>query len=227
MTTPILELRNVIKKYPLGDQEVFALNGVDFLLRSGEFVAVMGPSGSGKSTLMHVASFLDAPSSGEIYLKGKHVKNLNEKDLAALRNKEIGFIFQQFNLLDRVSALENVELPLLYAGVSKEERRRRGREALERVGLGDRMNNTRSQLSGGQQQRVAIARALITNPSIIFADEPTGNLDSKSSADVMGFLSELNKQGKTILMVTHEDDIAQYAKKIIRMKDGKIVQGGA
>lgn len=226
-TGTVLELKKVVKKYSIGGQDVFALNGVDFSLHEGEFIAVMGPSGSGKSTLMHVASFLDSPTSGEILLKGKQVQNLSEKELAALRNKEIGFIFQQFNLLDRVSAIENVGLPLLYAGVSKEERLRRAKEALEKVGLNDRMNNTRSQLSGGQQQRVAIARALITNPSIIFADEPTGNLDSKSSEDVMGFLTELNKQGKTILMVTHEDDIAHYAKKIIRMKDGNIVQGAS
>lgn len=225
MTSSILELKNIVKKYTLGGQDVFALNGVDFSLKKGEFVAVMGPSGSGKSTLLHIASFLDSPSSGEIFLKDTRVQDFSEKELARLRNKEIGFIFQQFNLLDRVSALENVGLPLLYAGVSKEERLQRSRDALEKVGLKDRMNNTRSQLSGGQQQRVAIARALVTDPSIIFADEPTGNLDSKSSADVMGFLTDLHKQGKTILMVTHEDDVASYAEKIIRMKDGKIVKG--
>ena len=225
MTSPILELKNIVKKYSLGGQDVYALNGVDFSLKKGEFVAVMGPSGSGKSTLLHIASFLDGPTSGEIFLKNIRVQDFNERELAGLRNKEIGFIFQQFNLLDRVSALENVGLPLLYAGVSKDERLRRAREALEKVGLKDRMNNTRSQLSGGQQQRVAIARALVTNPSIIFADEPTGNLDSKSSADVMGFLTDLHKQGKTILMVTHEDDVAAYAEKTIRMKDGKIVKG--
>lgn len=223
MSTPVLELRNVTKAYTLADEKFFALNEVSFALREGEFIAVMGPSGSGKSTFLHVASFLDAPTSGSILLRGRQIENFSEKELAALRNKEIGFIFQQFNLLERVSAVENVALPLIYAGVPERERTRRSVEALGHVGLGDRLQNTRSQLSGGQQQRVAIARALVTNPSIIFADEPTGNLDSKSSKDVMEILRDLHKHGKTILMVTHENDIAKFAKKVIHMRDGKIV----
>ena len=223
MKTPILELQDITKTYTVGGETMFALNHVSLQLKEGEFIAVMGPSGSGKSTLLHIASFLDVPTSGAIVLKGKKVERFTEKELAALRNKEIGFIFQQFNLLERVSAVENVALPLIYAGVSNEERTHRAVVALEKVGLGDRLQNARSQLSGGQQQRVAIARALVNNPSIIFADEPTGNLDSKSSKDVMGVLTDLSKQGKTILMVTHEDDIARYAKKIIRMKDGSVL----
>jgi len=219
----VLELQHVVKTYTLGEETFNALNGVSFILRKGDFVAVMGPSGSGKSTLLHVSSFLDSPTSGQIILNGKKVEKFNERELAVLRNREIGFIFQQFNLLERVSALENVALPLLYAGVPQKERIRRASEALQRVGLGEKMQNTRSQLSGGQQQRVAIARALVNNPAIIFADEPTGNLDSKSSKDVMDILKDLHKQKKTILMVTHEEDIAAYAKKTIKMKDGKIL----
>lgn len=222
MKKSVLELHHIIKTYKLGDQIFNALNDVSFTLNQGDFVAVMGPSGSGKSTFLHIASFLDSPTSGTLILKGSKVESFNERELAHLRNREIGFIFQQFNLLERVSALENVELPLIYASVPTAERHARAKAALELVGLGDKLKNSRAQLSGGQQQRVAIARALVTNPSIIFADEPTGNLDSQSSKDVMKLLTDLHKQNKTILMVTHEEDIAKYAKKIIRMKDGKI-----
>lgn len=220
---PLLELHHVTKSYHIGEQEVRALDDISFTLNEGDFVAVMGPSGSGKSTFLHIASFLDAPTSGDILLKGKKVENFSEKELARLRNREIGFIFQQFNLLERVSAVENVSLPLLYSGVSIKERETRAIEALQHVGLGERLHNTRSQLSGGQQQRVAIARALVTNPTIVFADEPTGNLDSKSAEEVMDILKGLNKKGKTILMVTHEPDIAQHAKRQVRFKDGKVV----
>ncbi|HAU99289.1 MAG TPA: macrolide ABC transporter ATP-binding protein [Candidatus Pacebacteria bacterium] len=219
----MLELRNVSKVYTVGMVEIHALHDVSLCIREGEFVAVMGPSGSGKSTLLHVASFLDGPTSGDILLAGERVTEFSEKKLAKLRNEQIGFIFQQFNLLDRVSALENVSLPLLYSGVSRLERIHRATEALVRVGLGERLQNTRSQLSGGQQQRVAIARALVNNPSIIFADEPTGNLDSKSSVEIMQILADLHKQGKTIVMVTHEEDIAKYAKRVIHMRDGDVI----
>lgn len=224
MNDAVLELQHVVKTYTLGEETFNALNDVSFTLKKGDFVAVMGPSGSGKSTLLHVSSFLDSPTSGDIILNGKKVEKFSEKELAVLRNREIGFIFQQFNLLERVSALENVALPLLYAGVPLRERIRRATEALIRVGLGDKLQNTRSQLSGGQQQRVAVARALVNDPSIIFADEPTGNLDSKSSDEVMKLLVDLHKQKKTILMVTHEEDVAESAKKIIHMRDGKILK---
>jgi putative ABC transport system ATP-binding protein len=223
MKAPVLELRHVTKTYTLGDEKFNALNDVSFVLKEGDFVAVMGPSGSGKSTFLHVSSFLDSPTSGEIILKGTRIEKFKEKELAVLRNREIGFIFQQFNLLERTSALDNVELPLIYASVKPEERIRRATEALEQVGLSSKLKNTRAQLSGGQQQRVAIARALVTNPSIIFADEPTGNLDSQSSKDVMELLTSLHKHNKTILMVTHEEDIAKYANKVIHMRDGKIL----
>lgn len=224
MKKPLLELQNVTKTYHVGGQEMRALDHISFTLYEGDFAAVMGPSGSGKSTFLHVASFLDAPTSGTILLKGTKVENFSEKEMARLRNQEIGFIFQQFNLLERVSTVENVALPLLYAGIGAKERERRAIEALEHVGLGDRLKNTRSQLSGGQQQRVAIARALVTNPSIVFADEPTGNLDSKSAEEVMEILGSLHKKGKTILMVTHEPDIAKFAKRQVRVKDGKVIQ---
>lgn len=220
----LLELKEVYKLYTLGDQQIAALNGISVSIAQGEYVSIMGPSGSGKSTLLHVMSLLDTPTHGRVVLKGHQVQGFSEKHLAALRNKEIGFVFQQFNLLPRVSALENVALPLLYANVPSEERNRRSTEMLQRVGLGDRLGNNRSQLSGGQQQRVAIARALVTEPSIIFADEPTGNLDSKSGDEVMEIFSELHKEGKTIVIVTHEPAIAKFAKRQIVMKDGQILK---
>lgn len=223
-STLLLELNQVKKFYTLGDQVIKALNGIEFDIHEGDYIAIMGPSGSGKSTLMQIASLLDNPTEGQVVLRGKDVSQYNEPQLARTRNEEIGFVFQQFNLLAKTSALDNVALPLVYAGVAKEERESRAREILEQVGLGDRLNNTRTQLSGGQQQRVAIARALVNNPAIIFADEPTGNLDTKSGEEVMGILDDLSRKGKTIVMVTHEEDIARHAKRIVRLLDGKIVQ---
>jgi len=219
----LLQLTNVRKEYRLGDQMVAALDGVNFTLSSGEFVAIMGPSGSGKSTLLHIMSFLDPPSSGSIFFEGREIKNFSEKELARLRNQAIGFVFQQFNLLPRLSAWENVALPLMYANVERQEQFTRAKTLLELVGLGERINNTRAQLSGGQQQRVAIARALVNKPRILFADEPTGNLDSKSGAEIMDILTKLNSQGNTIVMVTHERDIAAYSNRQVMLRDGQIV----
>jgi putative ABC transport system ATP-binding protein len=219
----LLELKDVSKIYKVGDEEIRALNGVSLSVSEGEFVAVMGPSGSGKSTFLQVASMLSNAEQGEIFLKGKNVTKFSEVELARLRNREIGFIFQQFNLLARTSALENVALPLIYAGVSAKRRHERALEFLEKVGLSDRLHNTPAQLSGGQQQRVAIARALVNDPSIIFADEPTGNLDSKSGEDIKNILTELHKEGKTIVMVTHEAEIAQISKRLILFHDGEVV----
>lgn len=219
----LLELKNVSKHYHLGDSVIRALDKVDFTVKEGEFVAIMGPSGSGKSTFLQVASMLAEPSTGHIYLKDKDVTQYTEIERARLRNKEIGFIFQQFNLLARTSALENVCLPLVYAGVESSEQRQRAKNLLERVGLGDRLKNTPAQLSGGQQQRVAIARALVNEPSIVFADEPTGNLDSKSGDDIKKLLTELWKEGRTIIMVTHEDDVAAIAQRKVVFRDGKVV----
>lgn len=221
---PVLELRKVTKTYQMGDATIHALRGVDLVIESGEFVAIMGPSGAGKSTLLQMASLLDSISGGHILLKGRDVSKYNENELAALRNKEIGFVFQQFNLLPKVSALENVALPLVYAGVSPEARTQRATKMLQEVGLGDRLGNTRAQLSGGQQQRVAIARALINNPSILFADEPTGNLDSISGEEIMEMFVKLNKEGRTIVLVTHEMEVAEHAKRLIRVKDGTVVE---
>jgi putative ABC transport system ATP-binding protein len=219
----LLELQNVSKIYKVGDEEIRALNDVSVAIEEGEFVAVMGPSGSGKSTFLQVASMLSNPTQGDIFLKEKNVTKFTEVELARLRNQEIGFIFQQFNLLARTSALDNVALPLVYAGISSSSRQKRSREFLERVGLGDRLYNTPAQLSGGQQQRVAIARALVNHPAIIFADEPTGNLDSKSGAEIKKLLQELHNEGKTIVMVTHEAEIAHIAKRLILFHDGEII----
>jgi putative ABC transport system ATP-binding protein len=222
--TPLITLSKVVKTYKLeGDIEVHALRGVDLKIKKGEFVAIIGPSGSGKSTLMHIVGILDKPTSGTVTLEDHNIANLSEEGLAGLRNKHIGFVFQAFNLLPRTTALENVELPLIYSGISVNERKKRAEEVLNVVGLIDRGGHTPSQLSGGQQQRVAIARALITKPSLILADEPTGNLDSKAGEEILKLLKDLNKNGNTIVMVTHELDIASEAKRIIQMKDGEIV----
>ena len=212
-----------MKIYAMGDQEVRALDGVDLEIRSGEFVAIMGPSGSGKSTLMNLIGCLDTPSQGSYVLNGHEVSSLDDNQLADLRNQEIGFIFQTFNLLPRASALHNVELPLVYAGMSRQERRRRAEEALRRVQLADRMEHRPSELSGGQRQRVAVARALVNRPSILLADEPTGNLDSKTGEEIMTLFEELNQAGNTILLVTHEANIAAHTRRTIRMLDGRIV----
>jgi putative ABC transport system ATP-binding protein len=220
--TPLISLRGVSKIYRTGDVEVAALRHVDFTVESGDFVAIMGSSGSGKSTLMNILGCLDRPTSGQYLLEGRDVSGLDRADLALVRNRTLGFVFQSFNLLARTSALENVELPLLYAGVSARERRRRAREALERVGLGARLDHHPRQLSGGQQQRVAIARALVSQPRVILADEPTGNLDSRTSVEVMALFQELRHEGITLVLVTHEQDIAGYAGRVVVVKDGRI-----
>lgn len=218
----VLELIDVVKEYAIGSQKIRALDGVSLQVKAGDFLSVMGPSGSGKSTFLQVASILAAPSSGKIFINGKDTSTYDEVERAHLRNKEIGFVFQNFNLLAKTSAVENVALPLIYAGVDEKTRLEMARVMLEKLGLGNRLENTPAQLSGGQQQRVAIARALINNPSIIFADEPTGNLDSKSGVEVEKILKELNKEGKTIIMVTHEPHVAKIAKASIEIHDGKI-----
>ena len=220
---PVIRLENIFKTYDLGEIQVHALRGISLEIYAGEFVAIMGASGSGKSTLMNILGCLDKPTRGRYFLDGKDVSELSKRDLAKIRNHKIGFVFQQFNLLSRTSALENVELPTIYAGVPVEEREQRAREALIRVGLADRSGHFPSQLSGGQQQRVAIARGLVNNPSLLLADEPTGNLDSRTSVEIMDILQKLNeRQGLTIVIVTHEHDIAQYAKRAVEFRDGRI-----
>jgi len=219
----MIHLDNVHKTYHLGDFHVHALRGVSLEIRAGEFVAVMGASGSGKSTLMNIVGCLDRPTRGQYFLDGGEVSQLTKVDLARVRNRKIGFVFQQFNLLSRTSALENVELPTIYAGITPQEREERARIALERVGLADRANHYPSQLSGGQQQRVAIARALVNHPSILLADEPTGNLDSRTSVEIMDIFQHLNEEEDlTVVIVTHEHDIAQYAKRALEFCDGKV-----
>ena len=221
----VLEVRDVHKTYQVSDDVVVnALDGVSLQIRKGDFIAIIGPSGSGKSTLMHSIGLLDHPTSGEVFVGGTDVTKMAENELARVRNKEIGFVFQAFNLLARTTAIENVELPLIYAGVSSADRQKRAVEALKRVGLGERMSHMPNQLSGGQQQRVAIARALVTEPSIIVADEPTGNLDSKSGVEVMAFLQELHKAGVTIVLVTHDAHVALHAERVVRIADGRITQ---
>jgi putative ABC transport system ATP-binding protein len=222
MSAALIRLEDVAKLYRMGDVEVRALDGVSLEIGAGEFVAVMGSSGSGKSTLMNVIGCLDRPSRGRYLFDGADVSDLDPDRLAEIRNRALGFVFQTFQLLARTSAQENVELPLLYAGVPVRERRRRAREALERVGLGERLDHHPSQLSGGQQQRVAIARALVNGPKVILADEPTGNLDSQTSAEVMALFQALWKAGITIVLVTHEHDIATFAARVIEMKDGRV-----
>ena len=206
----------------MGDIEVKALRGVSFTAEKGEFIAVMGPSGSGKSTMMDIMGCLASPSSGEYYLEDEEVSNLSDNRLAEIRNRKIGFVFQSFNLLPRTTALHNVELPLIYGGTSRKERRKKAFESLEAVGLADRIDHKSNELSGGQIQRVAIARALVNNPSLIFADEPTGNLDTKSSGEIMSIFERLNEEGSTLVMVTHEPEIAQHAQRVIQLRDGLI-----
>ncbi|MFA5532252.1 MAG: ABC transporter ATP-binding protein [Candidatus Shapirobacteria bacterium] len=220
----ILELKNISKTYFSGSDTFYALKNVSLKINKGEFISITGPSGSGKSTLMHIIGLLDNPSSGQILLNGQDISNLKEHQLAQIRNVTLGFVFQQFNLLPKTSALENVILPLLYSDVPQKDRYDLGIKMLEKVGLGDKVKNTPAQLSGGQQQRVAIARALINNPQIIFADEPTGNLDSKSGVSIMNFFKELHeKEGRTIVFVTHDPDLAKQARRLIIIKDGQIV----
>jgi putative ABC transport system ATP-binding protein len=220
--TPVIAVEDVHKYYNLGETKVHALRGVDLKIAPGEFVAIMGSSGSGKSTFMNMLGCLDKPSSGKYLLEGTDVSQLDKKALAAIRNKKLGFVFQGFNLLSRTTALENVELPTLYAKMEKEQRLERSKEVLTLVGLGERLDHFPSQLSGGQQQRVAIARALVNSPSILLADEPTGNLDSRTSVEIMQIFQALNDQGLTIVLVTHEPDIAEFAKRIVVFRDGKI-----
>lgn len=218
----IIRIEGLKKFYNLGTQQVKALNGVDLSICGNEYVAIMGPSGSGKSTLMNILGCLDTPSGGKYILNGTDVSQMGDGELAQVRNSEIGFVFQSFNLLPRYTSLENVALPLIYSGVPRHIREKKAREALESVGLGERMDHKPAELSGGQRQRVAIARALINNPSIILADEPTGNLDTKTSIEIMRLFEEIYKKGNTVILVTHEEDIAQHARRIIRLRDGVI-----
>lgn len=218
----LIEIRDVKKIYEMGEEKLYALNGVSFNIEKNEYVAIMGPSGSGKSTLMNIIGCLDTPTSGEYFLNGKQVSDMDDNELAHIRNKEIGFVFQTFNLLGRSDALHNVELPLIYSGISKSERIKKAEEALFNVGLSDRMKHKPNELSGGQRQRVAVARALVNTPSILLADEPTGNLDTKTGEEIMVLLSELSQKGNTIIIVTHEENIANHAKRIIKIRDGMI-----
>ncbi len=219
----VIELKNIVKTYDMGvAQQVQALRGVDLSIGKNEYVAIMGPSGSGKSTLMNVIGCLDTPTSGSYHFNGVSVGDMDDNALARIRNKEIGFVFQTFNLLGRSDSLHNVELPLIYAGVPSGERRRRAKETLEHVGLGDRTHHKPNELSGGQRQRVAVARALVTRPSIILADEPTGNLDTKTGEEIMRLIEDLHRQGNTIILVTHEADIAEHAHRVVRLRDGLI-----
>ena len=218
----LIDTRDLWKTYVMGSEEIHALRGVSIQIERGEYVAIMGPSGSGKSTLMNLIGCLDTPSQGSYLLNGKQVSQMNDNELAQIRNEEIGFVFQTFNLLPRASALQNVELPLVYAGVATRDRRARAKAALEKVELGSRMTHRPNELSGGQRQRVAIARALVNNPSILLADEPTGNLDSKTGAEIMALFSRLHQAGNTIILVTHEADVAAFARRSIHLRDGQV-----
>jgi len=220
--TNLIEMQGLTRVYQLGPQEIYALSGVDLVVDQGEYVAIMGPSGSGKSTLMNIIGCLDTPTDGRYVLDGVPVESMDDDELAAVRNKKIGFVFQTFNLLARTTALQNVELPLIYARIPAAERRRMAEEALEAVGLGDRMKHQPNELSGGQRQRVAIARALVNKPSLLLADEPTGNLDSQTGREILDLFRELSTRGNSIILVTHEDDVAKEAKRVIHIRDGKI-----
>jgi len=221
-TSPLIRLTSIHKTYVTGPVTYEALKGIDLSVKSGEFVAIMGPSGSGKSTLMNILGALDNPTSGKYYLKNKDISHYSDDELATIRNQEIGFIFQSFNLLPRTSVLKNVERPMMYAGIEKAERTKRALDSLDTVGIRDKADNLSNHLSGGQIQRVAIARALVMNPSILLADEPTGNLDSTTAHEIMKFINNLNDKGSTVLLITHEDEIAQYAKRILTIKDGLV-----
>ncbi len=221
---PIIQTSKLVKMYVMGSEKIHALNGIDLRVKRGEFIAVMGPSGSGKSTLMNILGCLDSPTSGQYILNGRDVTHYSEDELAQVRNKEIGFVFQTFHLLPRLTAFENVELPLIYARIPKKARKERVAEVLEQVGLADRMDHKPNELSGGQRQRVAIARALVNHPSILLADEPTGNLDSKTSQEIMKLFDTLHERGHTIILVTHEPDIATHAQRILHLLDGQIIQ---
>lgn len=222
MANPLIKITDIKRNFPLGNEIVYVLKGIDLEINKGEYVALMGPSGSGKSTLMNILGCLDTPTSGSYILNGKYVSEMQDDELAGIRNKEIGFVFQTFNLMPRTTALDNVALPMVYAGHSKSERLERATEVLTQVGLNDRMDHKPNQLSGGQRQRVAVARALVNKPSIILADEPTGNLDSKTSVEIMNLFNEIHAQGNTVILVTHEEDIAAYAHRVIRLRDGII-----
>lgn len=218
----LIDVKDITKIYEMGDVQVHALRGVTFTVESGEFIAIMGPSGSGKSTMMDILGCLATPTDGEYYFEGEEVGKLSDNRLADIRNKKIGFVFQSFNLLPRTSALHNVELPLIYSGLGRKERKRRAFESLEAVGLADRVDHKSTELSGGQVQRVAIARALVNNPSLVFADEPTGNLDTRSGAEILAIFDRLNEEGNTIIMVTHEPEVAEHARRVLHIRDGLI-----
>jgi putative ABC transport system ATP-binding protein len=222
MANPLIKITNIKRDFVLGNEIVYVLKGIDLQINKGEYVALMGPSGSGKSTLMNLLGCLDTPTSGTYILNGKDVSQMQDDELAEIRNKEIGFVFQTFNLLPRTTALDNVALPMIYAGYSKSERNERATEVLKQVNLADRMDHQPNQLSGGQRQRVAVARALVNKPSIILADEPTGNLDSKTSVEIMKLFGDIHASGNTVILVTHEEEIAAYANRVIRLRDGLI-----
>ena len=226
MTDTFFEMTDIQKFYQMGDERMHVLKNINLSLRQGEYLSILGPSGSGKSTLMNIIGCLDVPTSGRYLLRGREVEGMTETELAQLRSREIGFIFQNSQLLPRLTAQKNVELPLIYAGIAPRERRRRAEEMLDRVGLGDRKNHYPHQLSGGQQQRVAIARALVGNPSLLLADEPTGALDQKTGRQVMALFQELSAEGRTIIMITHDTNIASYAKRIVHIIDGELTEGG-